>query len=646
MAALNICGITKYYGSSLVIKDINLEISENEKVGLIGPNGAGKTTLFKIITGEEEHDEGYYVYGKDISVGYLRQTNELTQKITLYEQLKSSLKHLYCLKEELVQLEQEMQREEIKNNPQSLDRVMERYSRQVNIFENQGGYTMENRIRQVASGLGFTPEDLERPVISFSGGEKTSLYLASLLLERHDLLLLDEPTNYLDSRAMEWLEDYLKSWPGALLVISHDRYFLDRVVNHIAALESRSLKRYKGNYSEYKKQYEVEGLSLQRTLKKQHSLIKKEEALIRTSGAGERDKRQARSREKRLQRLEKVDQGPREKSISLSFEFSGRAGQEVVVFQEVAKVFDGTALFKGASFTLKWGDKAALIGPNGSGKTTLLKMITGTLEPSRGQVKIGPSVKISYFDQEQAQLNPAKTLLEDIMDYYDSFTLTEARSYLGRYLFKGDEVFKKIGDLSGGEKSRLVLARTALSQGNFLILDEPTNHLDIKGMTELEQALTLYQGTLLVVSHDRYFIDGLADKILEIENGKVGLYPFGYQEYLEHKSRVKEANKVSGSKKSETNREARLREREQREEMLARRREKRALESRINELEDIIEAAENRALQLEEKMADPDIYDNFDEVRKVNEEHRRLKEKLENYYHQWEKITVMIEKNP
>lgn len=646
MAVLNICGVTKYYGSSLVIEDINLEINGNEKVGLIGPNGAGKTTLFRVITGEEEPDEGHYVYGKDISVGYLKQTNEVAQDITLYEQLKNSLKHLYSLKEELVQLEKEMQREEIKNNPQALDRVMERYSRQVNIFENQGGYTMESRIRQVSGGLGFSSEDLERPVVSFSGGEKTSLYLASLLLERHDLLLLDEPTNYLDSRAMEWLEDYLRSWPGALLVISHDRYFLDRVVNHIAALESRCLKRYKGNYSEYKKQYELEYVSRQRTLKKQNSLIKKEEDLIRTSGAGERDKRQARSREKRLQKIERVDQGHREKNISLSFEFSGRASQEVVVFKEAAKVFDGTELFKGASFTLRWGDKAALIGPNGSGKTTLLKMITGTQEPSRGHVKIGPSVKISYFDQEQAQLNLEKTLLKDIMDYYDSFTLTEARSYLGRYLFKGDEVFKKIGDLSGGEKSRLVLARTALSQGNFLILDEPTNHLDIKGMTELEQALTLYQGTLLVVSHDRYFIDGLADKILEIENGKVNLYPFGYQVYLEQKSKAKEADKASGNQKSETNREIRRQEREQREEMLARRREKRALESRISELEDIIDAAENRALQLEEKMADPEIYDNFDEVRKINEEHRHLKEKLETYYHQWEKITVSIEKNP
>ena len=645
MAVLNICGITKYFGSSLILKDIHLDVNENEKIGLIGPNGSGKTTLLKVITEEEEPDEGYFVYGKGVSSGYLKQNNEIPGEKTLYEQLKSSLEHLYRLKDELTQLEREMQREEIKSNPLALDKVMERYARKVNFFENQEGYTLESRIKQVAFGLGFSSEDLERPVLSFSGGEKTSMHLASLLLERHDLLLLDEPTNYLDSRAVEWLEDYLRSWEGALLVISHDRYFLDRIVSSVAAIENHSLKKYRGNYSDYKKQLELEQLSLQRTMSKQNAFIKKEEELIRTSGGKEREKRQAKSREKRLQKIERVDHIQREKKMGLSFEFSGRASQEVVVFKEVSKVFGEAELFKGVSFTLRWGDKAALIGPNGSGKTTLLKMITNSEEPSQGQISIGPSVKISYFEQEQKQLNPEHTLLEEIMNC-QSFTLTEARSYLGRYLFKGDEVFKKIKDLSGGEKSRLVLARTALSKGNFLILDEPTNHLDIKGMTELEQALALYQGTLLIVSHDRYFIANLADKILEIERGQVKLYKCSYQEYLEEKNRQKEEGLPSNKEKEYDRREARRREKEQREEMLARRREKRAVEAKLNELEQKIDTLEFRVALLEEKMSDPVLYDNFEEVRSLNEEHRYLKGQLEEFYLQWEKISIKSEKNP
>lgn len=645
MAVLNICGITKYFGSSLVLKDVHLEVNQNEKIGLIGPNGSGKTTLLKVISGDEDPDEGSYVYGKGVSSGYLKQSNEIIAGKTLYEQLKSSLEHLYRLKDELAQLEKEMQREEIKSNPLALDRVMERYAKQVNLFEGQGGYTLESRINQVAFGLGFSSEDLGRPVASFSGGEKTCMHLASLLLERYDLLLLDEPTNYLDSRAVEWLEDYLRSWEGALLVISHDRYFLDRVVSSVAALENHSLKKYRGNYSDYKKQLKLEKLSLQRALGKQQSIIKKEEELIRTSGGKAREKRQAKSREKRLHKIERVGHLPREKKMGLSFEFSGRAGQEVVVFKEVSKVFGETELFTGVSFTLKWGDKAALIGPNGSGKTTLLKMITGTEEPSQGQIRTGPSVKISYFDQEQQQLNPENSLLEEIMNCH-SFTLTEARSYLGRYLFKGDEVFKKVMDLSGGEKSRLVLAKTALSKGNFLILDEPTNHLDIKGMTELEQSLTLYQGTLLIVSHDRYFIAGLADKILEIERGKVKLYKGGYQDYLEEKNKIGEEALTSTKEKEHDRQEARRREKEQREEMLARRRKKREMEAKLNELEQKIDTLEVRVALLEEKMSDPVLYDNFEEVRILSDEHRHLKEKLDDFYFQWEKISANFENNP
>ncbi|PKM83807.1 MAG: thiamine ABC transporter substrate-binding protein [Firmicutes bacterium HGW-Firmicutes-13] len=643
MTVLNLHNICKYYGDKPVLEGVFLQICQNEKVGLVGPNGAGKTTLLRTITGEEEPDQGSYTFARAVSVGYLKQTPEIVSGATLYEQLKDSLKHIYFLREQIKDMEKEMASEEVKKNPGQLTNIMEKYGRISHLFEEKGGYVLDNRIRQVALGLGFNREDLNRPVESFSGGEKTRMQLACLLLEEHDLLLLDEPTNYLDTEAVEWLEEFLKAWKGTLLVVSHDRYFLDRVANRIAALEDHRLKIYNGNYSSYIKQYLTEKLSMERACKKQEDVIKKEEEFIRTSGGGERDKRQAGSREKRLEKLERLKKPQRNKTMSLTFNFAGRAGQEVVVFKQVSKFFETVELFKDVSFKIKWGDKVALAGPNGAGKTTLLKMITGLEKASKGNIKIGPSVKIAYFAQEQSQLNPLKTPLEEITDLY-SLTLTEARNYLGRYLFKGDEVFKLNRNLSGGEKSRLVMAKIALSQANFLILDEPTNHLDINGITELESALSRYPGTLLVVSHDRYFIDRTAAKILEICQGQVKLFDCGYQEYREIKEREEEKGKVFETNvEKDSRKELREQGKARREAVLAQRREKRNLEMRLQETEDRISSIEKEIAFLENKLADPDIYDDFEEVRKITEKYNKAKVELEMLYRDWERTSLKFE---
>lgn len=643
MMILNLHNLYKHYGDKTVLEGVNLQINQNEKVGLVGPNGAGKTTLLRIITGEEELDQGSYTFARGISVGYLKQTPEIAPDSAFHELLTKSLNHLYILKEQIEDLEKEMASDRVKKNPGLLVNIMEKYGRLSHLFEEKGGYVLDNRLRQVALGLGFKEEDLARPAESFSGGEKTRMQLACLLLEEHDLLLLDEPTNYLDTESVEWLEDFLKAWSKTLLVVSHDRYFLDRVVNRIAALENHRLKTYKGNYSSFMKQYQTEKLSMERAYKKQEALIKKEEELIRTLGAGERDRRQAASREKKLEKMEKLTKPAKGKTMSLAFNYAGRAGEKVVVFKKAAKSFATLELFKDVSFEIRWGDKIALVGPNGSGKTTLLKMITGLEKPSEGSIKIGPSVKIAYFAQEQSQLNPQKTPLEEIMDMFP-LTLTEARNYLGRYLFRGEEVFNLNKNLSGGEKSRLIMAKIALSQANFLILDEPTNHLDINGIGELESALSQYPGTLLVVSHDRYFVNRTTQKILEICQGQVTLFNCGYQEYREVKEREAEREKISKiNPKKESRREKWGQEKARRRALLAKRQKKRKLKTRLKETEDKISSKEEEIASLEKHLANPDIYNDFDEARKITEIYNEAKAELEVLYLDWEKISLKFE---
>ncbi|MDO9535124.1 MAG: ABC-F family ATP-binding cassette domain-containing protein [Bacillota bacterium] len=647
MSLINCQNIHKYYGDHKVLAGVFMQLNPGEKLGLVGANGSGKTTLLNLIMGEEAADEGQIFLAKGISPGYLSQKPGGLPQATLQDHLNDAVRDLLFLKKELTALEREMALPHLKKEDDALAALVKKYGQIRQLFEDKGGYALEKRQREVSRGLGFNEEDLNRPVAEFSGGEKTRVQLVSLLLQEPDLLLLDEPTNYLDTDALEWLENYLRDWPGALLVVSHDRYFLDRVVTRIIALKGGELKSYRGNYSAYNSQREIQEISDDKAHKKQQAAVKKDLDFIRTASAGERMKKQARSREIRLSKLKPAAGTVKERTMNLDFGYAGRRGQVVLEFKNVSKAFEKTKLFENASFEIKWGDRVALVGPNGAGKTTLLRIVTGEEMQSTGTIKIGNSVKIAYFDQEQEQLKLSGTPLETIINA-SGLLESEARKHLGRYLFRGDEVFKKNAELSGGEKSRLALAKVALTEGNCLILDEPTNHLDITGVEELEDALADYPGTLLVVSHDRYFIARMATRILEIRDGRVRFFKGTYPEYEEKKAWERENNPPTAQKDEKliSRQEQREKEKKEREKTLALRREKRILEKRISELEEDIHGEEKKAALLEKQLADPDLYKNFDEARMISEEFKSVRERIHVLTEEWEKVLSQLDEFP
>ncbi len=645
MSLLSLQNIQKAYGDIIIIAGASLQIQQGEKIGLVGPNGAGKTTLLKIIVGLEDADNGEVHKAKGLSLNYLSQKPEISPGLSLEDYLKVAVEDIFALRLKMIELEKEMALPQNEKDPTKINELMEKYGNLGQVFEEKEGYTIEKRIQGIALGMGFKIEDMKRSLIEFSGGERTRAQLASLLLEKPELLLLDEPTNHLDLDAVEWLEGYLRDWQGALLVVSHDRFFLDQVVNRVASIEEKKLKVYKGNYSSYISQREIESVSIEKAYEKQQAILKKEGDFIRTATADERTKKQARSREKRLEKIDIISAPAKKKSMALDFDFSGRSGKVVVGLEMVSKYYGDVKVFEGADFEIKWGDRLALVGPNGAGKTTLLKVITGEESPSKGRIKVGPSVRIVYFDQEQNQLDLETTPLKTIMEE-TSMTLGEARSYLGRYLFREEEVFKKVGDLSGGEKSRLALARVAVKEGNFLVLDEPTNHLDIQSVEELESALATFPGTLLVVSHDRYFISRIAHKILEARDGQINLYNCNYKEYSELRAEKEEANNtdtLDGTEKI-SRREQREREKEERQKIIVIRRERRTLENRLSEIEREIEEEEMKVSRLEEQLADPAIYDNFSQARHVTEEFNAAKERVKKLYGEWENKALELDK--
>ncbi|RJX27070.1 MAG: ABC transporter ATP-binding protein [Dethiobacter sp.] len=647
MAVLSLNDIHKAYGDNRVLAGVSLQIHQGEKVGLVGPNGAGKTTILKIITAEEEADEGQVFLSRGTSLGYLEQKPVFSTTATLQEYLRETVRDILSIKEELSALEEEMSLSGTGGDHAALDSLMKRYGHLSQLYENKGGYTLESRFKAVARGLGFKEEDLVRCVEEFSGGEKTRVQLAALILKEPELLLLDEPTNYLDLEALEWLENYLRNWSGALLVVSHDRYFLDRVVSRIAALERGELKCCRGNYSAYAAQQQLEKASEEKAYNKQQAAVKKDLDFIRTASADERSKRQAHSREKRLGKMQLLSLPRSDKNIDLNFTFAGRSSRMVLSFDKVSKAFGETKLFAEATFEIEWGDRVALVGPNGAGKTTLLRLITGEEPRSSGHIRVGHGVRIAYFDQEQKRLELNSTPLDTVMEHLGLME-AEARKHLSRFLFRGEEVFKKVGDLSGGERSRLALAKVALSEGNFLILDEPTNHLDVKGVEELETTLAGYPGTLLVVSHDRYFMARTTTKILEIREGQVSLYRGTYHEFEEARAAGGEKTAAVRKEDPETvsRREKREMEKEEREKLLALRREKRRLEKRLAGLEEEIHAGEEKISLLQEQLADPGTYDNFNEARKITEEFKAVRHRVSLLYGEWEKIAAELEELP
>jgi len=617
--------LAKAYGAQDVFEGISLEIPHAARIGLVGPNGSGKTTLLRLIAGLERPTAGRLQRAKGLRIGYLPQQAQLEGEGTLWEAMEAVFADLRAQAEELRRLEAQMA------DPDRRQEAMARYGPLLEAFEAAGGYTYPTRIEQVLSGLGFSPADLHRPLGHLSGGQRTRALLARLLLEDPDLLLLDEPTNHLDLDGIEWLEGYLRAWKGAMVVVAHDRAFLDQVIEQVWELAFGRLTAYRGNYSRYVVQRE-ERLARQREeYERQQEEIARTQEFIRRYKAGQRS-RQARGREKRLARLERVERPREVQPMRLDLGRPLRSGDLVLGLYDLTVGYDPAApLFTVEEAELRRGERVALLGPNGSGKTTLLRTILGQVEPLAGRIRLGAGVRPGYFAQAHAGLDRRKSVLETVLDE-GLPSVGRARDLLGRYGFSGDEVLKRVGDLSGGEQARVALAVLALKGANFLLLDEPTNHLDVPSQEVLQDVLTSFQGTVLLVAHDRYLIRALATRVWAIAGGRLWVFDGGYEPYRAW-DRERRPRPAPGGE------DGRRRERERRQaaERAARREAARRARQRA-EVEEAIQRLEDRLAQLEAELAEASAAQDVERVAKLGTEYSRLQDELEARWALWERL--------
>jgi ATP-binding cassette subfamily F protein 3 len=536
MTLIDLQNVTTSYSGDPVFEEICWQINPGRKIGLIGPNGCGKTTLFRLIAGELTPDRGQVFRAKGLKIGFLRQEIQLRGELSLFDEMLTSFSDLLAMHREMEKLETAMASHGEDHGKERLGEIMHRYSALRDRYEHSGGYTYESEIKSVLFGLGFAERDLTKPARVLSGGQKNIAAMARVLLSRPRLLLLDEPTNHLDIEATRWLERFLKDFSGAVVVISHDRYLLERAVGEIVEMESGGLQFYTGNYSSYMTQ-KRERLTLQR---KQYQLqqeeIRRTEEFIRRNIAGQKTK-QAQSRRRTLEKMERIAAPPSERQkIRPRLASSGREGRVALSYEDVSKSFSGEVLLRSISFTVQRGERVALLGPNGTGKSTLLKMAIGQVQPDEGLCRTGHNVRIGYYQQDLAGLDRSRTILEEVWTARPKMLQPDLRSYLARFLFEGDEVDRPVSSLSGGEQSRVALAKLMLQEANLLLLDEPTNHLDIPARDALEDVLSEYDGTVLLVSHDRYFLDRTVDRILHLESGRVREYLGNYRSYREKRT--------------------------------------------------------------------------------------------------------------
>ncbi len=634
MIIFQVNNLNKSFGDKEILKGVSLAVQEKERVGLVGLNGSGKTTLLRCLTGELQPDAGELMISSTLSLGCLAQMPDIQPGISAWDAVMEIFANLIEKRHLLQELGIKMGQA-----GSDLDKVMEQYARITEEYERANGYACENTVRRILTGLGFGPEEFQQPLETFSGGQKTRLNLGRLLALAPDILLLDEPTNHLDMASVEWLENFILGYAGTVLVVSHDRMFLDRVATHIAELRGGRLKSYAGNYSAYLQKRAAQDLAEQRAYEKQQLHIQKTEDYIRRFKAGIKSK-QARGRESQLDRLERLE-GPvqeaslRKKKISINQE----SGNDVLSVEGLYKSYDELKLLENVSLKIKKGDKLAIIGPNGCGKTTLLKLINGQIPPDQGEIRLGSRVEIACFSQEHEDLDPNVTLLEEILFNFD-LTLEEARTMLGGMLFSKDEVFKKVGDLSGGELGRLEFLKVILSGANFLILDEPTNHLDIASCQVVENMLRHFKGTILVVSHDRYFIDQVADRIIAIKDGHSELYLGNYSYY--HEKQVEKEKNLSIEKRELKEKLVRP-DWQQREEEKERKRVQRKLNRELASLEDSIITTENRKSELEALLSEPATYNDEDKARLYNTEYQQVVKLLAEVYDRWTTINLDLE---
>lgn len=625
MAILQVRNLKKAYISEPVLTDVTFVVEEGEKIGVIGANGSGKTTLFSILSGELSPDEGVLDFQKEVTIGYLHQETDLQGFDTIYDACLWVFSEVRNMEEELRSLEKAMGTLE----GEALEEAMTRYGTLLDRFNNRGGYGYPSRIRGVLFGLGFSEEEFSRSPKTLSGGQKARLSLARLLLRDHKLLLLDEPTNHLDMDAIRWLEKYLHDFPGAVMVISHDRYFLDRVAGRILALQRGTVQSYKGNYSQYIRRHKAEWELQKKQYEDQQKEIKRQEEIIRnfTSMGKARLIRQGMSRKKLLEKMKRVEPTLEEKQAVIRFTPRRESGQDVLRAEDLAKSVPGKELFSHVNFQIHKGDRVGLIGGNGTGKSTLFRMITGKTSPTEGTLTSGAHVEIGYFDQEMETLHREKTVLDEIWDEYPKLTHYEIRKYLAQFLFVGEDLFQLVGDLSGGERGRLALLKLMLSQSNFLLMDEPTNHLDIDSKEILEDALLKYEGTLFTISHDRYFLNRVCDKIFALENGTITEYLGNFDYYLEKTTEPEDIPEDGGPTRTELKKKGQE-ERKKREALKKQKKRLAEAEKRVSELEEALEEIDNALNR-------PELYENYEEVDALSKKRTATEEALDQAMETW-----------
>ena len=623
MTLVRLENISKFYGALSVLEDLSWQIEEGRRIGLVGPNGCGKTSLLKVISGELEPDRGRVHRSRDTAIGYLEQEAAFLrgERSVLEEALEGS-KELMRLRDRLSEMERRI------SEGEQDERLMEEYGRSLTQYEGEGGYALEAQTKSVLFGLGFREEELSARVGPLSGGEKSRLALAKLLMASRNLLLLDEPTNHLDLEAVEWLERFLGSYPGAVVVVSHDRYFLDRAVHEIVEIAGRRLERYVGGYTEYaaEKARRIERQGRRYDLQQEE--IRRKEEFIRRNIAGQKT-RQAQRARKMLDRMERIERPPRERRIALRFSENRRGGDQALDIEGLSKSFDGTVLFRDLSLIVRHQERVGIIGPNGAGKTTLLRILIGEEPTDSGSFRFGRGIEVAYYDQARMDLDEDNTVLDEVWSVTPRRTAGEMRSFLGRFLFSGEDVFQRIGSLSGGEQSRVALAKLILSPANLLILDEPTNHLDVPSRMVLEQALSAFDGTLLVVSHDRYFLNALARRILFLESEKWNLYEGDYS-YFERKREEQQALAAHRTRTSDTRGKGRqYRKRKARERERARR------ARRFEEIENEILGLEDEIVRIDDRLGEPDVGSDWSQIHPLTQKQEELRHRIDELYEEW-----------
>lgn len=619
------------FGGNTIFSNISFSVPDNARIGLVGPNGAGKTTLLKIMTGQQEPTSGQFTINKGLKVGYIAQENALDEDKTIWDEMLTVFDNLIEKNKRITKMQ-----EQIAEHPEDED-LLKRYDQLAYDFEQEGGFTYQAEIKSILNGFNFKENTWQKVIGTLSGGEKTRLAFVKLLLQKPPVLLLDEPTNYLDLDTLDWLEAFLKNYQGAIITVSHDQYFLDHLANQIFELNFGKLTTFKGNYSQYVKERELMNNQQEAAYEKQQEKIKKEEEFIQKNLVRASTTKRAQSRRKALDKMERIKPPKHKQKVRINFTSDRPSGKEVLIAKDLTIGYPDKTMVSDIDFQVNKNDRVAIIGPNGIGKSTLLKTIMKKLEPKDGSIKYGASLDIGYYDQELQSLDPSKTVLDTIWDRHKTMPEKDVRSILASFLFTAEDIDKTVGQLSGGQKARLTLTVLSLEKDNFLLMDEPTNHLDIEAKEVLEQALDTYDGTLLFVSHDRYFINELANKIISVSDGHAKIYNGNYSYYLDEKAKQAAAVQEAEAEQTESTTSAnqnkgKLSYQEQK----ARDSQKRKLERAVSEAEARIEKLEAEEQEIQTEMANPDIAASFEKLGPLQEKLSAVQEQLDQANTDWE----------